>query len=667
MRTERVRGPARARRLDERALLSALGDDSLDACWERLRARPFLVADDRRAEELERVAPGEPERVLAAAARAAAARSSTSSAPARSGSDGRPTGTPTSRSGTTWPPAWWRDARLRAARPAERREGPVGDLAAAVAAAGRPGVPARRRRAPRAAPSRETLEEWIEANPYGESVNWASPMEAAIRILTFTWLFHALGGSESWRDPAFRLRFLRGVYLHGDFVARNLELSDVNGNHLDADAAGIVFAGLFFGSRPRARRAGRERGWSLLVRRTATAGDARRRRLRDVDGVPPARDRAVPPPRAPSRRARAARAAAGIVERLEAMARFAAAYTRPDGSSPAWGDADDARALPLGGQALGDHRYLGATMAAAWGADVPVSGPRARGRLAARPRRGRAPLERRRRPESAALRRRRLRRSCAAAATTSSSTAARSGSPAAAATATTTSPSLDADARRRPARSSIPARSRTRGSPEWRNRFRSTAAHNAVQVDGEELNRLGEPHHLWSLRDDARPLDPAFTATARLPDVPRSATPATAGSPTRSTSREPCSSTPSCTGSSCSTTSTRPPEHELSAPLHAAARAPSSRSPRRGSPHRRRGRRQLRRSSGRGGDGGAGAGWFSPSYGVKVRGPDAGAARDAPPAAGSASPFAPAGDAASLEDLAATRAWRRDARVARSS
>jgi hypothetical protein len=44
------------------------------------------------------------------------------------------------------------------------------------------------------------------------------------------------------------------------------------------------------------------------------------------------------------------------------------------------------------------------------------------------------------------------------------------------------------------------------GSPEWRNRFRSTASHNAVQVDGEELNRLGAPHHLWSLRDDARPL-----------------------------------------------------------------------------------------------------------------------------------------------------------------
>ena len=42
-------------------------------------------------------------------------------------------------------------------------------------------------------------------------------------------------------------------------------------------------------------------------------------------------------------------------------------------------------------------------------------------------------------------------------------------------------------------------------SREWRNRFRSTAFHNVVQVDGEELNRLISPDHLWQLRDDARP------------------------------------------------------------------------------------------------------------------------------------------------------------------
>jgi uncharacterized heparinase superfamily protein len=44
-------------------------------------------------------------------------------------------------------------------------------------------------------------------------------------------------------------------------------------------------------------------------------------------------------------------------------------------------------------------------------------------------------------------------------------------------------------------------------SREWRNRFRSTAFHNVVQVDDEELNRFVSPAHLWTLHDDARPAD----------------------------------------------------------------------------------------------------------------------------------------------------------------
>src|SRR5439155_12302190 len=47
-------------------------------------------------------------------------------------------------------------------------------------------------------------------------------------------------------------------------------------------------------------------------------------------------------------------------------------------------------------------------------------------------------------------------------------------------------------------------------SREWRNRFRSTAFHNTVQVDGEELNRFIEPNALWRLHDDAQPVAPRF-------------------------------------------------------------------------------------------------------------------------------------------------------------
>jgi hypothetical protein len=47
-------------------------------------------------------------------------------------------------------------------------------------------------------------------------------------------------------------------------------------------------------------------------------------------------------------------------------------------------------------------------------------------------------------------------------------------------------------------------------SREWRNRFRSTAFHSTIQVDGEELNRFIGPDFLWTLCDDATPADVTF-------------------------------------------------------------------------------------------------------------------------------------------------------------
>jgi len=53
-------------------------------------------------------------------------------------------------------------------------------------------------------------------------------------------------------------------------------------------------------------------------------------------------------------------------------------------------------------------------------------------------------------------------------------------------------------------------------SREWRNRFRSTAFHNVVQVDGEEMNLFISPENLWQLHDDARPVDVAWARDSRM-------------------------------------------------------------------------------------------------------------------------------------------------------
>jgi len=211
---------------------------------------------------------------------------------------------------------------------------------------------------------REVLESWIEENPYAESVNWACTMEVALRILTFTWFFHVFHKSEAWREPAFRFKFLRSLYLHADFTQRNLESSDINGNHFTADAAGLVFAGLFWGECAAAKR-WLKLGWEILCDELPRqvhpdgvdfeASVAYHRLVQELFFLPALYREGCGLPVPESYK-----------ERVVAMARFTAAYSRRDGSVPLWGDADDARALPLGGQSINDHRYLLGIIGSAW-------------------------------------------------------------------------------------------------------------------------------------------------------------------------------------------------------------------------------------------------------------------------------------------------------------
>ncbi|AOW24551.1 hypothetical protein BJP26_14035 [Sphingomonas melonis TY] len=113
---------------------------------------------------------------------------------------------------------------------------------------------------------RDTIDDWITENPYAFSVNWACTMDVALRAIAWVWFFHACHASLAWRDANFRGRFLVALYMHGDFIARQLEKADVNGNHYTADAAGLVFVGLFFAGSARAMLGQRRAGQFCRVR-----------------------------------------------------------------------------------------------------------------------------------------------------------------------------------------------------------------------------------------------------------------------------------------------------------------------------------------------------------------------------------------------------------------
>ena len=224
--------------------------------------------------------------------------------------------------------------------------------------------------------ARQVIEQWIQANPYAQGINWACTMEVALGILSWTWFFYVFARSQAWSDPKFQESFLRSLFLHAIFTERHLERSDVNGNHFTADAAGLAFAGLFFRKGKQAR-AWLEQGWQILCAELPRqvhedgvdfeASVAYHRLVLELFFLP-----------AVYRLRVGLEVPAAYRDRLVRMAHFTAAYCRDDGSTPLWGDADDARALPLGGQSVNDHRYLlgllGSTLAP--GLVKYFSGPR---------------------------------------------------------------------------------------------------------------------------------------------------------------------------------------------------------------------------------------------------------------------------------------------------
>jgi len=360
---ERYRAPWRARTFGLRHLLRACRAADLDSLWNRLAARPYPAFTAPDPADHARLCPGDEERILAAAEDALAHRVRLM------GPDVRELGPRIDwlkdyRSGVSWPRGYMRDIRYVNPHDDSDVKFPWEvSRAQWLLPAGQAYLLTRDERY--AEGVRAVLDDWIAQNPYAQTVNWSSTIEAALRILSWTWLFRALHDSRAWSDSGFRSRFLRALYLHGDFTERHLEISDVNGNHCTADAAGLAFAGMFFGEGAGPAR-WHETAWSLLCTELPRqaypdgvdfeASTAYHRLVAELFFLP-----------ALYRERLGLDVPAAYRERVAAMARFTAGYSGPDGRAPLWGDADDARALPLGGQDLNDHRYLLALVGAAWG------------------------------------------------------------------------------------------------------------------------------------------------------------------------------------------------------------------------------------------------------------------------------------------------------------
>ena len=352
---------------------------------------------------------------------------------------------------------------------------------------------------------REIVEEWRCANPVARGVNWACAMEVALRAISLVWLFMIFRRASAWADEQFRVSFLRLLYVHADFTSRHLEWSDVNGNHLLADAAGLVVVGLFF-ERGRAPRRWHAEGWRILVSEIGKqvyedgvdfeVSTAYQRLVMELYLIP-----------ALHRRSAGLAVDQDVSTALERMAEFVASYTRSDGTAPSWGDADDGRVLPFGGQALADHRYLLGLVARAAGKNSPLTGIAAESRpelfwffgspISDTEGRGPEPSHSRAFPQGGVYIMSggddRVFIDCGPVGFGGRGGHGHNDCLAFEACLMGERIFTDSGAYVYSA------------SAEWRNRFRGTAFHNTPMIDGAEQNRFVDPRYLWTLRNDAVP------------------------------------------------------------------------------------------------------------------------------------------------------------------
>ncbi len=199
------------------------------------------------------------------------------------------------------------------------------------------------------------VQSFIDNNTVNLGINWACPMDVAIRAVNWIWGYHFFLDSPSLKKD-FLLKFYKSLFLHGRFIINNLEWSEIRGNHYLSDIVGLVYLGLFF---PPSRESAFwfAKGYNSLQEEmyfqvnpdgTNIENSMSYHRLVLELFLSSALLCEITGNRLPGE----------YYDRLEKMFEFTCAYTKPDGKAPQMGDSDDGRLHKLGAFEFLDHRYL---------------------------------------------------------------------------------------------------------------------------------------------------------------------------------------------------------------------------------------------------------------------------------------------------------------------
>ena len=208
------------------------------------------------------------------------------------------------------------------------------------------------------------VERWIDANPPGVGINWASSLEVALRLIAWSWALVLFRGAPLL-TPAWFARTIGSIWAHATHVERYLSTYFSPNTHLTGEALGLVYAGLLLPELPRADR-WRDLGTQILVDQSArhilpdgvyfeqSTGYQRYTLEFYLHFLILAERNAWPVPES-------------VAQRVGRMLDFLLAVRFPDGVMPQIGDADGGTLLPLAERGQDDFRGVFGTAAAFFG------------------------------------------------------------------------------------------------------------------------------------------------------------------------------------------------------------------------------------------------------------------------------------------------------------
>ncbi len=202
---------------------------------------------------------------------------------------------------------------------------------------------------------------WMQANPPGIGINWASSLEVALRLISWCWALFLFHGSRALSAELF-MEMRAWIRVHALHVERYLSYYYSPNTHLTGEALGLFYAGAVFPEFGESER-WRTRGARILVEQIE--------RQVYPDGVYFEQSTCYQRYTAEiylhflilaARKGFAVPDA--VRERVQRTLDFLLAISRPDGSMPQIGDTDGGSLLPLVRRAPDDLRGVFATAAA---------------------------------------------------------------------------------------------------------------------------------------------------------------------------------------------------------------------------------------------------------------------------------------------------------------